>query len=78
MAVAKMISGGTNADVMLKAIESGFLSVEAARAYKSIAEENEVLKGEISSLKAQLKKADEIMAHDRSMIVEALSKCLSE
>lgn len=63
-------------EALSEAIKSGFLAVEAERAYKSILAENTVLKGQIKALQQDLKIADGIMSRDREIWVEVLSKCL--
>lgn len=66
----------TPSDTLSEAIKSGFLAVEAERAYKYILEENVALKGQIKALQQDLKIADGIMNRDREIWVEVLSKCL--
>lgn len=63
-------------ETLSEAIKSGFLAVEAERAYKSILAENAALKGQIKALQQDLKIADGIMNRDREIWVEVLSKCL--
>ena len=63
-------------ETLSEAIKSGFLAVEAERAYKSILAENAALKGQIKALQQDLKIADRIMNRDREIWVEVLSKCL--
>ena len=59
-------------ETLSEAIKSGFLAVEAERAYKSILEENAALKGQIKALQQDLKIADGIMNRDREIWVEVL------
>ena len=66
----------TPSETLSEAIKSGFLAVEAERAYKSLLNENAALKGQIKALQQDLKIADEIMNRDREIWVEVLSKCL--
>lgn len=73
MATLKAMS---SSETLSEAIKSGFLAVEAERAYKSILNENAALKGQIKALREDLKIADGIMNRDREIWVEVLSKCL--
>ena len=66
----------TPSETLSEAIKSGFLAVEAERAYKSMLKENAALKGQIKALQQDLKIADGIMNRDREIWVEVLSKCL--
>lgn len=75
--IAKVVAQGNNEEILAKAIESGFLAVEAERAYKSILKENAALKAEIERLKNELKLADEIMNRDREIWIDALSALIN-
>lgn len=66
----------TPSETLSEAIKSGFLAVEAERAYKCLLSENVALKGQIKALREDLKIADGIMSRDREIWVEVLSKCL--
>lgn len=66
----------TPSETLSEAIKSGFLAVEAERAYKCLLSENAALKGQIKALREDLKIADGIMSRDREIWVEVLSKCL--
>ena len=75
--IAKVVANGSDEETLSKAIESGFLAVEAERAYKSILKENKALKAEIERLKNELKIADEIMNRDREIWIDALSALIN-
>lgn len=75
--IAKVVANGGDEETLSRAIESGFLAVEAERAYKSMLKENKALKAEIERLKNELKIADEIMNRDREIWIDALSALIN-
>lgn len=76
---AKVIRyAGDGAQTLREAIESGMLAVDAERACRATAEENEALKREVARLRRALAIEEAINARERGILIEAIGRHLRE